>query len=89
FYQGTGVREYRDAAISWYTRALDMRRAEPVAGFPSFKPLETPPWSASVDLLDGACGVALSLLSAVTPTEPEWDRLLLCDLAVRSTDTRI
>jgi hypothetical protein len=83
FYQATGVREYRDAAVTWFTRALDMRRSEPHAGFPAFSPLETPPWKTTADLLDGAGGVGLSLLAAVTPIEPEWDRLMLCDLPVK------
>lgn len=32
------------------------------------------------NVLEGAMGVALSLLAAIGPDEPCWDRLLLCDL---------
>jgi hypothetical protein len=33
----------------------------------------------SLSLLEGAIGVALSLCSAISPTAPSWDRLLLCE----------
>jgi hypothetical protein len=34
---------------------------------------------ASPGQLEGAIGVALSLCAAISPTAPDWDRLLLCD----------
>jgi hypothetical protein len=41
-------------------------------------------WEPSRAFLDGAIGVALALLAALTPIEPQWDRLLQlsgCDRA--------
>jgi hypothetical protein len=34
-------------------------------------------WEPNPAFLDGASGIALALLSAVTPVEPGWDRMLL------------
>ena len=34
------------------------------------------------DLLEGAPGIGLALLAAISDTEPAWDRRLLCDLPV-------
>ena len=88
FYQATGKQSHRDGAIRWYERALAMRKpGEPLAGFPQYAPPiggKTVTWNPSSHLLDGAGGVALGLLAAVTPIEPEWDRLLLTDLPVRA-----
>jgi hypothetical protein len=35
-----------------------------------------PPWTG-VDIVNGASGVALALLAAVSPIEPGWDRMFL------------
>ena len=88
FYQATGSPSHRDGAIRWYERALAMRKpGEPLAGFPQYSPPlagRGVAWNPSAHLLDGAGGVALGLLAAVAPVEPEWDRLLLTDLPVRA-----
>lgn len=88
FYQATGKQSHKDGAIRWYEQALAMQRpGEPLAGFPQFSPPlagRGVTWNPSSHLLDGAGGVALGLLAAVTPVEPEWDRLLLTDLPVRA-----
>jgi hypothetical protein len=34
-------------------------------------------WQETPEFLDGAVGVALAFLAAVTPVEPNWDRMLL------------
>jgi len=34
-------------------------------------------WIAMPGILEGAAGIALALLAATTPIEPEWDRMLL------------
>jgi len=57
-----------------------MRRpGEGVAGFQSWRPDEegTLGWRDEKGVLTGAAGVALALLGAVTPLEPQWDRVLL------------
>jgi lantibiotic biosynthesis protein len=35
-------------------------------------------WTGDPGFLTGAAGIGLALLAAVSPVEPEWDRLLLC-----------
>jgi hypothetical protein len=37
-------------------------------------------WWDDPGILIGAAGIALALLSAATPLEPSWDRLLLVDI---------
>jgi lantibiotic biosynthesis protein len=80
-YQAEGDAECREAAVRWFDRALAMRQPDAwIGGFfamtwrdPTgpFVPEATPAF------LDGAIGVALSLLAALTDVEPAWDRLLL------------
>jgi hypothetical protein len=80
-FQATGDEELRDAARAWIDRTLEMRRpGEGVAGFRSWGPPRgggPSAWLDDAGLLTGAAGVALTLLAAATPVEPEWDRFLL------------
>ncbi|QRN99237.1 lanthionine synthetase C family protein [Archangium violaceum] len=64
-YQATDEALFLDAAWAWFDRALDLCGPE--------VPREE-------RLLTGTTGIGLALLSAVTPLEPEWDRLLLMDI---------
>lgn len=69
-----------NASLSWFERALAMR--QPGSGVGGFLQLTRPDrdrvvWEPSPAFLDGAIGIALALLAALTPTEPQWDRLLL------------
>ena len=34
-------------------------------------------WRDDSSFLTGAAGIGLALLAAITPVEPEWDRVLL------------
>lgn len=82
FYQVTGDAVHAAAATTWFERTLAMRRLEGVAGFAAWRGVTCDgreQWSASYQLLDGAIGTALALLGAVAPTEPNWDRRLLCE----------
>jgi hypothetical protein len=79
-YQAEGDIRCRDAAILWYTETLNMRKGDDgIAGFVGWRrrrldaPEELLP---NPGFLDGAIGVALSLLSAVHAVEPRWDRIL-------------
>jgi len=70
-----------NAALQWYERTLAMRQpGSGVGGYSSLtKPDPDKPivWEPSSAFLDGAIGVALGLLAAVTAIEPAWDRMLL------------
>lgn len=80
-YQEEGDRRCMDAALLWYERTLAMRN--PGTGVGGYSSLTRPDpdgsivWEPSPAFLDGAIGVALAFLAAVTPVEPEWDRMLL------------
>jgi len=80
-YQSLGDPRCRTAALSWYYRALAMRR--PDTGVGGFSALMRPDpkgpsvWEPSPAFLDGAGGIALGLLAAITKVPPQWDRLLL------------
>ena len=80
-YQTKGDRRCLDAALVWYQRTMAFRQAgSGVGGFSSLTrpdPLGPPVWEESPAFLDGAVGVALAFLAAVTPVEPSWDRMLL------------
>ena len=80
-YQTEGDARCRDAAVAWFDRTLAMRQATSAAGgfLAATQPEPGGPtiWEASPSFLAGAGGIALGLLSALTATEPAWDRLLL------------
>ncbi len=82
FYQASGDTTFRDAARAWFARTLAMRGPanDGIGGFTQWRGEGT--WHASSDLIDGAIGIGLSLISAITDTEPSWDRMLLCDVPV-------
>ncbi|MEA2562922.1 MAG: lantibiotic biosynthesis protein [Acidobacteriota bacterium] len=79
-YQAGGGDLFADAARLWYRLGLEMRKPEGgIAGFEAWRPDADMNlgWEADPGFLTGAAGIGLALLAAVTPVEPEWDRLLL------------
>ncbi len=80
FHQATGEARAARAARFWYRHALDMRRpGEGVGGYLAYggPAGEKPAWREARGLLEGAAGIALALLAAVSPVEPAWDRVLM------------
>jgi lantibiotic modifying enzyme len=82
-YCTTGEEALAGAARFWYERALRLR--VPGLGFGGFRPWSTGPdgvlnWREDPGLLEGSAGVGLGLLSAISPVEPEWDRVFLLSL---------
>ena len=79
-YHATGEDELARAASAWIDRGLAMRQpGHGVAGF-----LRTRPDGAAAPdpgFLEGAAGIGLALLSALTELDPAWDALLLTDVA--------
>jgi hypothetical protein len=79
-HHATGDEALAAAARAWYARTLAERRpGEGIAGF-RFQGMDAAgeeTWCDDPGLLDGAAGVALALLAAATPIEPEWDRVML------------
>jgi hypothetical protein len=86
-YQSTGEALFKKAAMFWLERALEMRRPEGgVGGFFAHRIVDgKAEWFSDPGLLNGAAGIALALLSAITPVEPAWDRMFLVSIPQRST----
>ncbi|HEX2223514.1 MAG TPA: lanthionine synthetase LanC family protein, partial [Thermoanaerobaculia bacterium] len=83
-YQTSGDLRLRDAALRWFRHALDQRRpGEGVGGF-SYQAYQDEPESfrdePAAGFLEGSAGIGLALLGALSPVEPQWDRLLLASL---------
>jgi len=80
-FQSEHDRRFGEASIGWFERTLAMRQtARGIGGFLQYtRPERSGPalWESSPAFLDGAIGIALALLAATTPVEPNWDRLLL------------
>jgi hypothetical protein len=87
-FQATGEAEFRTAAIGWFRRTLTVREpGRGLAGYlvwgPEFRDgTGEPPmvWCEDASFLNGVTGIALGLLAAVSPSEPLWDRLLMCNI---------
>ena len=82
FFQASGDTTFRDAARDWYARTLAQKRPanDGIGGFPQWR--GELGWQPASGLIDGAIGIGLSLISAISETEPSWDRMLLCDVPV-------
>ncbi len=78
-HHATGRPELAEAARAWFRRALDYRDpAASASGFRTFASgVGEEGWVEDPGLVAGSAGIALALLAAVTPIEPEWDRMLL------------
>lgn len=79
-HQRTGDGDLGRAATEWFERALAMRT--PGKGHGGYLTgLKARDGSLSYEpdpsLLSGSAGVALAFAAAATPSEPEWDRMLL------------
>ena len=82
-YQLTGEAPLAEAARFWLQGALRMRRpGEGIAGFWAYdvRADGAPSWVPARGLLEGAAGIGLALLAAVTPIEPAWDRVLMTSI---------
>ena len=82
-FQETGAERLGEAARFWFGRTLGMRApGEGIAGFRAWEvnPGGEPGWRADSGLLEGAAGVGLALLGAVSTVEPAWDRMFLVSL---------
>ncbi len=84
-YQSTGEERFAGAARFWFERTLRFQqRGEGVAGFQAWEvnpETKVPGWRPEAGFLEGATGIGLALLGAISGVEPAWDRVLL--LSVR------
>lgn len=80
FWQASGEEVFAEAARFWIERTLELRvPGEGIAGFRAWRAQPQPhgEWVSEPGFLEGATGVGLVLLAAVSTIEPEWDRILL------------
>jgi hypothetical protein len=84
-YQSTGEERFAESARFWLERALGFQEpGEGVAGFRAWEvnpETRAPGWRPEIGFLEGAAGIGLALLGAISSVEPAWDRVLL--LSVR------
>ena len=78
-FQATGEEPFADAARAGFGRVLETRR--PGEGIGGFKVQlldgrQRPVWTDDPGFLNGAAGIGLALLAAISAVEPAWDRLL-------------
>jgi lantibiotic modifying enzyme len=73
-FQATGDIEMKEAALTWYRRALDMQCQERE---PPRLEEEEGRERGEYGFLTGIAGTGLALLAAVTDIEPDWDRVML------------
>jgi hypothetical protein len=81
--RASGDETLREAALFWLRRTLDLRRpGHGIGGFGNVEAGAEGPerWSQETGFLTGAAGIGLALLAALTPIEPEWDRVMLLSL---------
>jgi len=80
-YQSEGHAGCLEAACEWIGRAVEMRRpGGSTGGYYAHRrphPAGPPVWDESAAFLDGAAGIALALVAALTSVAPGWDRLLM------------
>jgi lantibiotic modifying enzyme len=82
-FQTTGEERLAEAARFWFEQALGMRaEGEGIAGFRAWEvnPAGGSSWRSDPGFLEGAAGIGLALLGALSTVEPAWDRMLLVSL---------
>ena len=83
-FRASGDETLREAALFWLRRTLDLRKpGHGLGGFGGATAGTSAPgrWSEETGFLTGAAGIGLALLAALTPVEPEWDRVMLLSLS--------
>jgi class I lanthipeptide synthase len=83
-YQETNEERFAEAARFWLERALGYQeRGEGVAGYRAWEvnpETKVPGWRPEAGFLEGATGIGLALLGAISDVEPAWDRVLLLSI---------
>jgi len=79
FYQSTKRNEFKEQALFWYTKTLDIATyIDGITGYKTrFMINNKSVYHNDLSLLNGVIGVSLAFLAGVSPFEPKWDRILL------------
>lgn len=79
--QATGDATLAAAARHWFGRTLELRHpGAGIAGYRAWRPEAPSPWLDLPGFLQGAAGIGLALLAAISDVAPDWDRLLLVSI---------
>ena len=78
-YQSTGIEVFKEEACKWFRETIKMRKPGGIAGFSKYGRSEDGDMDELYDpgFIQGAAGIGLALLAAVTSLEPKWDRVML------------
>lgn len=78
-YQASGDEELLRAARFWFDWTTSFRKEEGIAGYQALSPDGDGNliWADDPGFLTGVAGIGLTLLAAIAPQEPAWDRVLL------------
>jgi lantibiotic modifying enzyme len=77
-YQVTGLKEFKDTAIYWAEKILEMATHEDgFAGFKAWHSDKYGGWVPEIGLLEGIAGIGLALISLISDVEANWDESLL------------
>lgn len=75
-YRETGIDAFKEAARFWFGETMKMAVFDDgYGGFKAFSRRNI--WRNSPGILEGAAGIGLVLISAISAIEPYWDRCLL------------
>lgn len=79
FYQSTKRIEFKNQALFWYGKTLDIATySDGIAGYKTrFMVDNKSVYKNDLSLLNGALGVSLAFMSGISSHEPEWDSILL------------
>ena len=85
-WQASGEPVFADTARAWFEWTLDFR--QPGRGSAGFLARDMdddgqPKWVEDTGFLTGTAGIGLTLLGALFPIEPAWDRVLLVSIPSR------
>ncbi|MCX8489451.1 MAG: hypothetical protein ORN54_00100, partial [Cyclobacteriaceae bacterium] len=76
FFNYTGVPIFQEASVYWFDQTLKNFNPKLSSGFLSWQGSNYG-WTEQEGLLEGAAGIGLAMISAISDVEPKWDRCLL------------
>jgi lantibiotic modifying enzyme len=77
-WQETGDAAFAETARFWYDFTLELATfSDGLAGYKAWRMPEYGGWTNDAGLLEGVAGIGLTLISALYPLQPAWDRCLL------------
>ena len=77
-YINTKDKEFKKAADYWYAETLKMaNHKESLSGYKAWRSEEYGGWIEYFGFLEGIAGIGLTLMSAISDIEPDWDEILL------------